>query len=218
MVRWRRLLLCDTSMVCCLGSQHETEGKDHRCLRSQSWCFVSLESNPRTRCHLSGIHQRRNMRHRPHCSLVRLERIRVHLYVPSYLHSRLVNLTPSSTDDTVPMLIWSATESCVTIMCSSIPVLRPLYVRVRYGKDGKSGSSGNTPYKLPLYGSGRKYGKLSISGPDNSTLNSDGSPYQKTVISYNTRNTSDETIMRSPGGIARTDEISVSYEQYGKQG
>ncbi|KAJ5128503.1 hypothetical protein N7448_002224 [Penicillium atrosanguineum] len=120
--------------------------------------------------------------------------------------------------DTVPMLIWSATESCVTIMCSSIPVLRPLYVRIRYGKDGKNSSPGNTDYKLPMYGSARKYGKLSISGPEHSTLNSNCGPYPKTVISYNTRNTSDETIIRDPTGIARTDEISVSYEQFGKQG
>jgi hypothetical protein len=115
------------------------------------------------------------------------------------------------------MLIWSATESCVTIMCSSIPVLRPLYVRLRYGKDGKGSSPGNTDYKLPMYGSARKYGKISISGPDHSTLTSSCGPYPKTVISYNTRNTSDETIIRDPTGIARTDEISVSYEQFGKQ-
>ncbi|KAJ5681586.1 uncharacterized protein N7477_001526, partial [Penicillium maclennaniae] len=85
-----------------------------------------------------------------------------------------------------------------------------------HGKDGKSGSSGNADYKLPKYRnhSTRKYGKLSISGPDHSNCGT----YPKMVISYNTRNTSDETIIREPKGIARTDEISVSYEQFGKLG
>ncbi|KAF9765171.1 hypothetical protein IL306_002592 [Fusarium sp. DS 682] len=51
--------------------------------------------------------------------------------------------------DTVDMLIWSATESTVTIMCSSIPVLRPLYVRFRYGSQGDSSGAGSS-YKLPI--------------------------------------------------------------------
>lgn len=42
MVCRRGLLLCNSSLVHCLGSQHETEGKDHRCLWSQSWSIVSL--------------------------------------------------------------------------------------------------------------------------------------------------------------------------------
>ena len=48
----------------------------------------------------------------------------------------------TSPDDTVDMLIWSATESTATIMCSSIPVLRPLYVRFRYGSKGDSSTGG----------------------------------------------------------------------------
>ncbi|KAJ5217830.1 uncharacterized protein N7469_011455 [Penicillium citrinum] len=116
--------------------------------------------------------------------------------------------------DTVPMLIWSATESLVTIMCSSIPVLRPLYVRVRYGKDGKdssTGNSGDTPYKLPMYGSGaRKYGRMSISGIGDSIIE----PKSSTMVKYGTRNTSDENILQGAAGIERTDEISVSYERF----
>ncbi|KAB5533538.1 hypothetical protein GE09DRAFT_1291621 [Coniochaeta sp. 2T2.1] len=52
------------------------------------------------------------------------------------------------------MLIWSATESTVTIMCSSIPVLRPLYVQIRYGSKNDSSSAGedSSPYRLPMYG------------------------------------------------------------------
>ncbi|CAI7624748.1 unnamed protein product [Penicillium glandicola] len=118
--------------------------------------------------------------------------------------------------DTVPMLIWSATESCVTIMCSSIPVLRPLYIRVKYGKDGNSSSSGNTSYKLPMYGSGRKWGKFSKSGLESST-DERGPTFHTTVMKNSAENASNENILRGAAGIERTDEISVSYEQFGKK-
>lgn len=120
-------------------------------------------------------------------------------------------------DDTVDMLIWSATESTVTIMCSSIPVLRPLYVRFRYGSQGDSSGAASS-YKLPMYGnhSGRKYGNGSMPGTE--TIGGSG-PSNRTVIAYNA-NTSDESILRDTkaqndiSGIRRTDEVSISY---GKQ-
>lgn len=121
------------------------------------------------------------------------------------------------TDDTVDMLIWSATESTVTIMCSSIPVLRPLYVRFRYGSSGDSSGAASS-YKLPMYGnySGRKYGNSSMPGTE--AISGSG-PSNRTVIAYNA-NASDESILRDTktqnniSGIRRTDEVSISY---GKQ-
>lgn len=116
------------------------------------------------------------------------------------------------------MLIWSGTESCVTIMYSSIPVLRPLYIHIKYGKDGKSSSSGNTSYKLPMYGSGRKWGKLSK--PDLESTSFDerhGIPHQTMFMENSRGNNSDEDILRGAAGIERTDEISISYEQFGKK-
>ncbi|KAJ3538562.1 hypothetical protein NM208_g5860 [Fusarium decemcellulare] len=118
--------------------------------------------------------------------------------------------------DTVPMLIWSATESLVTIMCSSIPVLRPLYVRFKYGSKGdSSGASGaNSSYKLPMYGnhSGRRYGQGSTAGIEQPA------PSHQTQITYNANNASDESILRDTkaqygisSAIKRTDEVSVSY-------
>ncbi|KAF4440938.1 hypothetical protein F53441_12157 [Fusarium austroafricanum] len=94
--------------------------------------------------------------------------------------------------DTVDMLIWSATESTVTIMCSSIPVLRPLYVRFRYGSKGDSSGAASS-YKLPMYGnhSGRKYGNGSMPGADPI-----GGPSNRAVITYNAHNDSDESILR----------------------
>ncbi|OIW26350.1 hypothetical protein CONLIGDRAFT_580647 [Coniochaeta ligniaria NRRL 30616] len=122
--------------------------------------------------------------------------------------------------DTVPMLIWSATESTVTIMCSSIPVLRPLYVRVRYGSKGDSSSGQNSSYKLPMYGnqSNKKYGLGSAAGTEPNA----GASHQ-TVITYNADNASDESILRDTkvqnvsgisGGIRRTDQVEISYSKH----
>jgi hypothetical protein len=110
------------------------------------------------------------------------------------------------------MLIWSATESTVTIMCSSIPVLRPLYVRFRYGgKDDSSSGQNSDSYGLPMYGnnSTRKYGFGSAAGIE---AKADPSSH-RTVITYNADNASDESILRDTkiGGIRRTDQVEISY-------
>lgn len=77
-------------------------------------------------------------------------------------------------------------------MCSSIPVLRPLYVRFRYGSQGDSSGAASS-YKLPMYGnhSGRKYGNGSMPGTE--TIGGSG-PSNRTVIGY--ANASDESILR----------------------
>lgn len=113
------------------------------------------------------------------------------------------------------MLIWSATESCVTIMCSSIPVLRPLYIHVRYGADGRSSSSGDTSYRLPLYGSGRGRSTYSKAGLE-SSINEQSTPHHTGVLKNSAQNASNENILQGAAGIERTDEIAVSYEQFGK--
>ncbi|KAK7755354.1 hypothetical protein SLS62_002580 [Diatrype stigma] len=112
--------------------------------------------------------------------------------------------------DTVDMLIWSATESLTTLICSSIPVLRPLYARIKYGSKGDSSNKSNT-YDMPHYGS-RKYALGSHGGGPKSGNHA--------VISYNKDNGSDETILRDArmgramtGGIQRTDEILVSFSK-----
>ncbi|KAL4883934.1 hypothetical protein BJY04DRAFT_19030 [Aspergillus karnatakaensis] len=129
--------------------------------------------------------------------------------------------------ETIPMLIWSATESCATIMCSSIPVLRPLYTRIKYGKSGKGSSGGeNSSYQLPMYGgSSRRYGRFSskeglkTTDLDLGTLN-DASYHQNTVITHEQSNGSNEdtSILRSAAGIERTDEVMVTYEQFARKG
>jgi hypothetical protein len=120
------------------------------------------------------------------------------------------------------MLIWSATESTVTIMCSSIPVLRPLYVRFRYGSKGESSSGHGSAYRLPMYGnhSARQQGQRHESQPG---LKAHTDVSHHAVITYNANNASDESILRETkarsgvaGGITRTDQVEVSYEVYSK--
>lgn len=60
------------------------------------------------------------------------------------------------------MLIYSATENFVFALCASVPVLRPLYVKVIRGQlSGEGGSSGkasgrggDSSYKMGAVGSG----------------------------------------------------------------
>lgn len=119
------------------------------------------------------------------------------------------------------MLIWSATESCVTIMCSTIPVLRPLYSRIKYGKDGKSSTSGNSSYKLPMYlNRSKNNGGTSKSRFDTSIINPNRSSRQATAMPYSTTNTSNENILHGAADIEieRTDEFVVTYERFDKKG
>ncbi|CAM1502522.1 Fc.00g045060.m01.CDS01 [Cosmosporella sp. VM-42] len=46
--------------------------------------------------------------------------------------------TANYTEDTVGLIIWSAAEMAVTLVCVGIPVLRPLYRRVRHGSNFSS--------------------------------------------------------------------------------
>ncbi|KAK0368048.1 hypothetical protein CLIM01_14595 [Colletotrichum limetticola] len=53
--------------------------------------------------------------------------------------------TENYTKDTVPLIIWSAVELAVTMICIGIPILRPLYQRALCG----SGLSSHKYYKSP---------------------------------------------------------------------
>lgn len=75
------------------------------------------------------------------CSIVRTVELRTLASKENYVY------------DTAPMLLWSSSEICLTIICACIPVLRPLYVRIAYGSRGDSSnaSSGGVPYKGRSY-------------------------------------------------------------------
>ncbi|KAL4874089.1 hypothetical protein BDV12DRAFT_181942 [Aspergillus spectabilis] len=89
---------------------------------------------------------------------------------------------------------------CATIMCSSIHVLRPHFTHLRYGKNGKGSSSGNSSYRLAMYGQPSKIGTTDTS-------------YQKTVITHAINNASNEDILQGAVSIERPDEILVTYER-----
>ena len=75
------------------------------------------------------------------CSIVRTVELRTLSSKENYVY------------DTAPMLLWSSSEICLTIICACIPVLRPLYVRLAYGSRGDSSnaSSGGAAYKGRSY-------------------------------------------------------------------
>ena len=116
------------------------------------------------------------------------------------------------------MLIWSATESLMTIMCSSIPVLRPLYVKIKYGSKGDSNGNGAS-YNLSKFGDRQRYAPGSVADVEQKGVS------HHAVITYNPNSTngndSDENILlaqgthnmnHSPGTIKRTDEVTVNFE------
>ncbi|KAE8147818.1 hypothetical protein BDV25DRAFT_159523 [Aspergillus avenaceus] len=46
------------------------------------------------------------------------------------------------TEDTVPLIIWSAVELAVTLICVGIPTVRPLYRRIVHGSTAKESHEG----------------------------------------------------------------------------
>lgn len=134
-------------------------------------------------------------------------------------NSLLIGRTNPIPDGTVPMLIWSATESLVTIMCASIPVLRPLYVRIRYGSQGSSNNK--SAYNMPMYGANRNYGGNSKYGMGSTVAAEPKGITHQTTITYTPDNASDESILRDTraqnvsaggGGIQKREDISITYE------
>ncbi|KAI0595397.1 hypothetical protein F4775DRAFT_605054 [Biscogniauxia sp. FL1348] len=124
--------------------------------------------------------------------------------------------------DTVALLIWSATEGLVTIMCSSIPVLRPLYVRVKYGSKGDS-SSNSRGYPLPEYGPNSKHNtnngvKNTANSNNNNVYIGPSKSNYRSEVNASPGNSSEESILRgiragpsksgSMGGIQTTHEVS----------
>ncbi|KAI5458778.1 hypothetical protein BGZ63DRAFT_362750 [Mariannaea sp. PMI_226] len=81
--------------------------------------------------------------------------------------------TANYTQDTVPLIIWSAAEMAVTLMCIGIPILRPLYRRAVYG----SNFSSERYYKKQDDGTdGRSYEMGSLPQRSGATENNRGFP------------------------------------------
>ncbi|KAF2119517.1 hypothetical protein BDV96DRAFT_642538 [Lophiotrema nucula] len=125
--------------------------------------------------------------------------------------------------DTVPMLLWSSTEVLMTIICACIPVLRPLYVRLKYGSHGDSSGGRSHPLNdFDKKSSGM--GSKAQSGAGSKVYMGPGEGVLRTTVKYHeTDNASEESILREMNnerlpvqnfgpndGIKRTDEIHVT--------
>lgn len=116
----------------------------------------------------------------------------------------------------------------MTIVCACIPVLRPLYVRLKYGSRGDS--SGGRSYPLNDYskkGSGG-FPSKGNSGGNSKIYMGPGESALHTTVKYGDDNASEESILRDQkhgmglpiqnfdgsDGIKRTDEIRVTTTTY----
>lgn len=83
----------------------------------------------------------------------------------SFKHPELTNIP--YVEDTVPLIVWSAAEIAVTMICIGLPVLRPLYKRV--SNDPTSRNSGvkyrnSSSGRLSRVGSKDMFGSRDIYG------------------------------------------------------
>ncbi|KAK5659586.1 hypothetical protein OQA88_788 [Cercophora sp. LCS_1] len=90
------------------------------------------------------------------------------------------------TEDTVPLIVWSAVELAVTMICIGIPVLRPLYRRMRgLGSTDQSNSSNVKGYYKHDTGNDNQNGinlKNIPSGSESDTENTRGFPDAPTKL------------------------------------
>jgi hypothetical protein len=117
--------------------------------------------------------------------------------------------------DTASMLLWSSSEVCLTIVCACIPVLRPLYVRIKYGSRGDSSKKGSCPLQdYTKFKDSRGIGTAQSGdrvyvGPGGSTL--------QTTVRIGSDNASEGTILNAvnnntwdnENGIKRTRDITI---------
>jgi len=114
------------------------------------------------------------------------------------------------------MLLWSSSEVCLTIVCACIPVLRPLYVRLKYGSRGDS--SGKNSYPLNDYSKSKDSRGLADSQSGNKIYMGPGGSILQTTVRMGSDTASEETILHgvnnntwdSEAGIKRTRDITVT--------
>lgn len=71
------------------------------------------------------------------CSVVRTVELKTLSSMDNYVY------------DTAPMLLWSSSEVCLTIICACIPTLRPLYLRLATGRPGDQEVESYTLHESP---------------------------------------------------------------------
>jgi len=155
------------------------------------------------------------------CSIIRTYELQTLSSVDEYVY------------DTAPMLLWSTTEILVTIICACVPVLRPLYVKIRRGGSRSESSTGPS---FPLhgytvskkfsgtFGGGASVGGVKRGGASASTNKSKvymgpGESALQRNVKMGSEHMSEESILREQripvhefdrNGIMRTDEIVMT--------
>jgi hypothetical protein len=121
------------------------------------------------------------------CSIVRTVELRTLSSRENYVY------------DTSPMLLWSSSEICLTIICACIPVLRPLYVRIVYGSRGdSSNASGGPSYPLDDYSHGKResMSRIKKGSAGSRVYMGPGCSALQTTVKMGSDNASEETILR----------------------
>ncbi|KAF7914011.1 uncharacterized protein EAF01_000417 [Botrytis porri] len=129
------------------------------------------------------------------------------------------------TYDTVPLILWGSSELLVAILCACIPILRPLYKRLR--GQTKSSDEGSGPY--PKKSGGKLGGGYALSSLRRDEFSANERSRAGGKSSHNTQvnsqrsapgmdNGSEESILREAWrfGIKETVEVDVSYGREGE--
>lgn len=96
--------------------------------------------------------------------------------------------------DTASMLLWSSSEVCLTIVCGCIPILRPLYVKIKYGSRGNS--SGKNSYPLNEYSKSKDSRGPGDVPSSNKIYMGPGGSILQTTVRMGSDTASEETILR----------------------
>jgi hypothetical protein len=116
------------------------------------------------------------------CSVVRTIELRSMSSMENYVY------------DTASMLLWSSTEVFLTIVCACVPVLRPLYVRIKYGSHGDS--SGQKSYPLKDYSKSKSSHGMDGSKKSEKIYMGPGESVLQTTVRMGSDTASEETILR----------------------
>ncbi|KAH7120141.1 hypothetical protein B0J13DRAFT_568378 [Dactylonectria estremocensis] len=136
--------------------------------------------------------------------------------------------TSNYTLDTVPLIIWSAAEMAVTLVCVGIPILRPLYRRTihgsnlssdRYyrkqgeGSDGQNYNLGPMPQNSGSKDRSRGFPnadpKLGIRGPGTITRIAGENPSDESILGSEYRHHT--TSNQQNGGIQVKKDVNVDW-------
>lgn len=132
--------------------------------------------------------------------------------LPSSPPPPITPLTTFSPDATSDSVIWTASEVTTTIVCVTLPSLRPLWNKIR---GNESSSAGYRQHDDSAYGASGSYHLNSYPGKHKDVGLSYGHNRSAAIESQAIKNESDETVLLEGDGkrnIMRVQEVTVTYE------